>query len=261
VSGRRDGKGGLSETSIEHTHRCLHAALEHAAKSRLISRNVADDVVKPKRGHVEMRTWTAKELRTFIDKTVQDRLQPLWFTAATTAMRRGELLALKWEDTDLDATRISVRRNRVAVGYTVVEGTPKSRKSVRTVDLDPESVRVLKQWRKAQKAERLRWGPAWTDSGYVFTAENGAPLHPHQVADGFDAAVLRSGVPAIRFHDLRHGWATMALRAGVSPKIVSDRLGHASVGFTLDTYCHAVPGWQAEAAAVVAGLIFGGSLE
>lgn len=82
--------------------------------------------------------------------------------------------------------------------------------------------------------------------------------HPHQVADAFDAAVRRSGQPTIRFHDLRHTWATFALRAGVSPKIVSERLGHAKVGFTLDTYAHATPGWQAEAAATVAGLVFGG---
>ena len=103
----------------------------------------------------------------------------------------------------------------------------------------------------------MKWGPAWTDSGLVFTHENGEGLHPHQVADAFDAAVKRSKAPRVRFHDLRHTWATLALRAGVSPKIVSDRLGHASVGFTLDVYAHATPGWQAEAAATVAELVFG----
>jgi integrase len=258
TSGRRDGNGGLSETSIEHTHRCLHSALEHAARTRLVARNVADDVVKPKRGHVEMRTWSAEELTVFLASTARHRLYPLFVTAATTAMRRGEILGLQWQDVDLDAGRLSVRRSRTSVGYAIVEDAPKSRKSVRTVDLDPETVAVLRRWRKSQLEERLAWGEGWTDTELVFTREDGTGLHPHQVADAFDAAVKRSKQPKVRYHDLRHTWATLALRAGVSPKIVSERLGHASVGFTLDTYAHATPGWQAEAAATVAGLVFGG---
>jgi integrase len=104
----------------------------------------------------------------------------------------------------------------------------------------------------------LAWGEGWTDTGgLLFTKEDGSGLHPHAVADAFERALAHSGVPPIRYHDLRHTWATLALRAGVSPKVVSERLGHASVGFTLDVYAHAVPGWQAEAAKTVAGLIFG----
>jgi integrase len=258
-SGRRDGNGGLSETSIEHTHRCLHAALEHAVRSRLLGRNPADDVVKPKRGDVETRTWSAAELSRFLGSTEKERLHALYFLAATSAARRGEVLGLRWEDIDLVAARLSIRRSRTSVGYEVVEDTPKSRRSVRTIDLDGQTCAVLRRWRKVQVEERLAWGPAWTDSGLLFTREDGTGLHPHQVADAFDAAVKRSKLPRIRYHDLRHTWATIALRAGVSPKIVSDRLGHASVGFTLDTYAQAVPGWQAEAAATVAGLVFGQS--
>ena len=250
---------GLSETSLEHSHRTLHAALEHATKSRLVARNVADDVVKPKRGHVEMTTWDAEQLRRFLDSTADHRLHPLFVTAATTALRRGELLGLRWSDLDLDAARLSVRRSRTSVGYEVIEDAPKSRKSVRTVDLDPETVAVLKRWQtKQRKVEKIAWGAGWADSELVFSRADGTGLHPHQVADAFDAAVKRSKLPPVRFHDLRHGWATIALRAGVSPKIVSERLGHASVGFTLDVYAHATPGWQAEAAATVADLVFGG---
>jgi integrase len=258
ANGRRDGTGGLSETTLEHTARCAHAALEHAAKSRLVARNVADDVVKPKRRHVEMTTWSADELAAFLFSTAGDRLHALFTVTATTGMRRGEVAGLHWTDVDLDAARVSVRRSRTAVGYQVVEDTPKSRRSVRTVDLDPQTVAVLRRWHRAQIEDRLAWGEGWVDTGLVFTRENGEGLHPHHVADAFDAAVKRSGLPRIRFHDLRHGWATMALRAGVSPKIVSERLGHASVGFTLDVYAHSLPGWQAEAAATVADLVFGG---
>jgi integrase len=257
MSGRRNGEGGLSETSLEHSHRVLHAALEHAARSRLIPRNVCDDVVKPKRVHTEMKTWTAKELTAFLTATADDRLHPLWVTAATTALRRGELLGLRWSDLDLDHARLAVRRSRTSVGYEVIEDAPKSKRSVRTVDLDPETVAILKRWRKAQKEERLAWGAGWVDTGLVFTREDGIGLHPHAVSDAFDAAVKRSKAPKIRLHDLRHTWATVTLRAGMSPKIVFDRLGHASVGFTLDTYAHATPGWGAEAASVFAGLVFG----
>lgn len=256
TSGRRDGNGGLSETSLEHTHRCLHAALEHAAKNRQVARNVADDVVKPKRGHVEMRIWTPEQLSTWLDTTKEDRLWPLWLTAATTAARRGELLGLKWSDVDLAAGRLSIRRSRTSVGYEVVEGAPKNGRA-RTIGLDAPTVAVLKDWRQVQRKERMAFGEGRVDSGYVFTREDGTPLHPHQVADAFDGAVRRAKVPTIRFHDLRHGWASMALAAGVNPKVVSERLGHASVGFTLTVYAHATPDMQTEAAATVAGLVFG----
>jgi len=208
---------GLSETSIEHTHRCLHAALEHAVKTRLVGRNVADDVVKPKRGHVEMTTWTAEQLGAFLGSTRDHRLHELFVTAATTAMRRGELLGLRWDDIDLDAGRLSVRRSRTSIGYEVVEGTPKNGKS-RTVDLDAETAVALRRWRLRQRQEHMAWKGAWAESGLVFTRENGEGLHPHHVADAFDTAVKRSGLPVVRFHDLRHSWATVALRAGVSPR-------------------------------------------
>ncbi|MGI8631607.1 MAG: tyrosine-type recombinase/integrase [Solirubrobacterales bacterium] len=257
TSGRRDGKGGLSETSLEHTHRVLHSALEHATRSRLVARNVSNDVVKPRRGHVDMKTWSPQQLRAFLDSTRSHRLHPLFLTAGTTAMRRGEVLGLRWEDVDLEAARLSVRRNRVAVGYQVLEGTPKTRKGVRVIDLDPETVATLRAWRRHRLEERLAGGPTGVDSGLVFVREDGTGLHPHAVADAFERALAHSGVPAIRFHDLRHTWASLALQAGVSAKVVSERLGHASISITLDTYTHVLPAMQADTAAQVAGLIFG----
>ena len=216
-NGRRDGTGGLSETSVEHTHRALHAAFEHAARSRLIARNVADDVIKPKRGHVEMHVWTPEQLNAWLASVKDHRLYPLWLTAATTGARRGELLGLQWDDIDLDAGQLAIRRSRVAVGYQVHETTPKSGWS-RTVALDPQTVALLKDWRPAQRKERMAFDEGRFDGLYVFSREDGAPLHPHQVADAFDASVRRAKVPTVRFHDLRHGWATMALRQRRQPQ-------------------------------------------
>ena len=121
--------------------------------------------------------------------------------------------------------------------------------------LDDATVAALRTHRKAQAAEQLALGPAYEASGYVFTWEDGRPLHPDYVSAAFRRAVARLDVQTVRLHDLRHTWASLALGAGVNPKIVSERLGHATVGFTLDVYSHVMPGLQEDAAATVAALV------
>ena len=166
AKGRRDGTGGLSPTSLEHTHRTLRLALQAAVEDRLIARNPADALkkdAKPRRAHVEMRTWSAEQLGAFLDSTREQRLHELFLVAATTACRRGELLGLRWEDIDLATSRLSVRRSRTSVAYEVVEDTPKTRKGVRTVDLDPETVAAMRRWqlrqRKTERTRGVRAGP------------------------------------------------------------------------------------------------------
>jgi integrase len=102
-------------------------------------------------------------------------------------------------------------------------------------------VSVLRSWKAQQAAERLQWKPAWQDTGHIFTRDNGEPRHPDRVRVLFGQAVKAAGVPHIRLHDPRHGWATLALRAGVHPKVVQERLGHADIGITLNTYSHVLP--------------------
>jgi integrase len=145
------------------------------------------------------------ELGRFLDHEADDRLLPLWRLAAYTGARRSELLGLWWSDVDLDAGTIAIRRARVRVAYEMVDqDRTKNKQSERVVGLDPETVAVLRRWAKAQKAEWLAWGPAWTDSGYVFTAEDGRLVHADQVGNWYGRLVAGAGVPAIRFHDLRH---------------------------------------------------------
>jgi integrase len=257
--GRRDGAGGLSEASLQHTHVVLRKALKDAVRgthgSKLLLRNPADDVQRPRRKRTEMCVWSADELRRFLDDARGDWLHACWVLAATTGLRRGELVGLRWDDVVLDKGVLSVKRSRVAAGYQVSEGTPKSGRG-RRVDLDPETVAVLRRHRARQLEERMAWGEAWAETGLVFTREDGKALHPHTVSQAFGRSVARADVPAIRFHDLRHTHATLLLGAGVHPKVVQERLGHASIQITLDTYSHVMPGMQADAAVKVGALVF-----
>lgn len=192
----RRGRGGgrLTETSIQHTHRLLHAALRYATDQSLITRNPADGVRKPKRAKVEMKVWNADQLANFIGATEGDRLSALWRLAAYTGMRRSELLGLRWEDIDLQTATLAVRRKRVDVGYEMVDEVgSKSDSGVRVVDLDPGTLAVLRRWRKAQKEDRMAWGPVWTETGLVFTREDGMGLHADHVAGMFSGPSIGPG--------------------------------------------------------------------
>jgi integrase len=249
---------GLSARTVLHVHATIRRALADATRWGLVPHNVALLASPPRPGRPELRVWTAAELRAFLAAVEGDRLYALWLLAASTGMRRGELLGLSWPDADLGRARVAVRRSLVTVGHEVVVSEPKTAKGRRSVALDPATVSALKAWRKVQAAERLAWGPAWTDSGLVFTREDGRPLHPREVTRAFTRHVLAADLPVIRLHDLRHTHATLALAAGVHPKVVQERLGHANIAITLDTYSHAVPALEEQAAAAVARLVFGG---
>ena len=248
---------GLSARTVLHVHATIRRALADATRWGMVPRNVALLASPPRPGRPELQVWTAAELRAFLAHVEADRMYALWLLASSTGMRRGELLGIQWPDVDLGRARISVRRSLVTVGHEVVVSEPKTAKGRRSVALDPATVTGLKAWRKQQATERLAWGPAWTDSVLVFTREDGRPLHPREITRAFSRHVLAAELPIIRLHDLRHTHATLALAAGVHPKVVQERLGHANIAITLDTYSHAVPALEEEAARTVAALVFG----
>ena len=202
-----------------------------------------------------MKVWSLKELRTFLASERESRLYPLWLTLATTGMRRGEVLGLRWEDVDLEAQSLYIRQTRVMTGYEPLLSTPKTRRGKRLVALDPATTVALKENRRRQRLERLAAGCPWLKTGYVFTREDGEPYHPERVSKLFLQGAKKVGLPRIRLHDLRHTYATLALGAGVHPKIVSERLGHANIGITLDCYSHCLPALSEEAACRVAALV------
>jgi len=260
-SGKKDGKRGLSAMTIHHVHSCLHKACKDAVRWGHISRNPLDAADPPRKqgdGTKEMRTWTKEQLKAFLDAMKGERLAALWHTIAMTGMRRGEAIGLRWSDVDLEAGRIAVRRALVPNDREVFVSEPKTVKGRRVIAIDQGTVEVLKGQAARQLEEQGKWDEAWVETGLVFTQENGAALDPEAVTRYFRRAVKESMLPPIRLHDLRHTHATLALQAGIHPKVVSERLGHATVSITLDTYSHAIPAMQEEAAALIAGLVFAG---
>jgi len=253
--GKQNGQG-LSPRTIHHVHAVLHRACRDAVRWNRLSRNPVEAADPPRISDAlhEMTTWSAKQLAAFLDSVRDSRLHPLWHTLAMTGLRRGEALGLRWEDVDLENARLSVRRALIPCGREVVASEPKTARGRRSVALDGETVEVLRG-QAARQLEEQTGSEDWTDSGLVFTKDDGEALHPEDVTRYFRIAVRKAMLPRIRLHDLRHTHATLALAAGIHPKVVSERLGHATVSFTLDVYSHAIPAMQEEAAERIAGLV------
>jgi len=151
-----------------------------------------------------------------------------------------------------------VRRALIPHGDGVIISEPKTAKGRRQIALDSVTVEAFKAQAAQQLADQDNVEVAWTESGCVFTMDDGRPLHPQSVSRAFDRAIAAAKLPRIRLHDLGHTPASLALAAGINPKVVSERLGHATVSITLDTYSHAVPALQEEAAELIAELVFSG---
>jgi integrase len=255
--GRRDERG-LAPRTVRYLHSIMHKALADALRWGYVVRNVGDAAEPPSPRAAKARTpktWTAAELRRFLEHVRDDRLYALWLLYATTGFRRGEALAHTWPDLDLDAGWTSMREARVSIAYRVASSRGKTERSRRRVALDKATVAALRAHRKRQAAEQLALGPGYEDHELVFCSEDGTPLHPERVSQMFRGHVRSAGLPRIPLKNLRHTWASLALQAGVNPKVVSERLGHATVSFTLDVYSHVMPGLQEDAAARVAALV------
>ncbi|GGK90954.1 tyrosine-type recombinase/integrase [Deinococcus radiotolerans] len=272
-------KEGKSAQVLAYTLRVLKMALRQAVRWQMLPRNVADAITPPKATRQEMQVWTPEQVAKFLDAAQGHRMHAAFYLGLMTGMRRGELLGLQWDDVDWERSRLTVRHNLVEIrteaqgrvipahksrktGEQVQErrtisrvtaqlDTPKTAGSRRTIILSAGTLAVLQAHRERQQAEQERAQDAWAGSergGFVFASEIGTHIDPRNLNRYHRELIAASGVPTIRFHDMRHTAASLMIRRGIPPKTVSERLGHADVGFTLRTYTHLYDEQREEAA-------------
>ncbi len=246
---------GLARKTVRNAHAVLRRALSDADRLGLVTRNAAASAKAPADIKAERPTWSPEELSSFLRSTAGDSLYAAMVLFATTGLRRGEVCGLRWQNVDLETGDLFVVETRTTAGNGVIEGATKTPKSRRRMSLDATTVGVLRQHKARQAELHLEAGPAWVGQGHVFTLDDGRPLHPDQLSKTFRRLADRCELPRIRLHDLRHTYATLGLRAGVHPKVMSERLGHATVGVTLDLYSHVTPSLDRDAADAVASLL------
>jgi len=251
-NGRVKAPGGLAPKTVQNVHRMLHRAMRDAVKWGQLPRNFAEDAEPPRAPRPQPTIWTPEQLGVFVRHVKHDRFYALWLLAATTGLRRGELAGLVRNDIDLTLRRVSPSAPRVVVAGRAIESEAKTRSGRLVLALDPDTTAALDDYLIA-----------WEEEGYLlgqtrrllFVWADGRPLHPDTITALFHKHCEAAGLPRIRLHDVRHSYASAALKAGISPKVISERLGHSTAAFTLQTYTHVIPGMDEAAADTVATLI------
>lgn len=246
-TGRRDGRGGLNPRTVLHHHRILREALNQAVRWRLVSINPADAVQPPRPPAREIAVPSDEQVAALLHRAAGTRLYVPLLTAAATGLRRGELLALRWRDLNLDTGELSICQSLDEAKAGLAFKVPKTAKGRRTVAIPAHLAAALRRHRAEQAAERLALGAAYQDNDLIFCSPDGRPMRPSTFTLRFVELTKRAKVKT-HLHALRHYHATALLKAGIHPKIVSERLGHATVGITLDTYSHVIPGLQEQCA-------------
>jgi integrase len=242
---------GLAPATVHKIHAVLHKALKAAVSDGLIPRNAASGMKLPRIAREEIEPLAAEEARRLLEtaRETSNRLEVLYVLALNTGMRQGELLALKWDDVDLERGVLRVRRTLTRQGGSFVLGEPKTKKSRRTIRLTAAAVDALRTHLSCQLREMERTGSLYQSGGLIFATEMGTIINPSNLRNrSFKPLLRHAGLPPIRFHDLRHTCATLLLSKDVNPKIVSEMLGHSSVSITLDIYSHLLPDMQEKAA-------------
>ncbi|WP_404861835.1 tyrosine recombinase XerC [Georhizobium sp. MAB10] len=247
--GRRDGKGGLSPRTVHHMRRVLIKALGQAVTWDRLARNPALATTPPKVERVQMLAYDAAQTAALLEAMRPTRMFVPVLLAVMCGLRRGEILALRWRHVEMGDNRRmmaiveSAEQTKDGIRYK----SPKSGKA-RTVSLSSTVINELKAHRARQAEEQLKLGIRPDDDSFVVAQFDGSPLQPRSLTHEWMRLIQKTELPRIRFHDLRHTHASQMLAAGVHPKVASERLGHSTIGITLDLYSHVMPGMQADAA-------------
>ena len=252
---RIHGKSSLTASTIRRIHATLRVALNDAVKRRLIPYNPAAHVELPVARRPTSIVWDARQVAYFLTATAATEMGLAYRLVVMTGMRRGELCGLRWSDVDLDVGYLRISQAVSEIDGMLHVGKPKTKAGTRVVPLDVDTCRLLLDHGARQRREAVEWGDGYQGNDYVFGRPNGSVLRPDTLARGFRRAVKEAGLPTIRFHDLRHTSASLALAAGIPMRVVSDRLGHSSTAITADLYTHVVPSVARGAADAIAMLV------
>lgn len=233
---------GVSNNTIIKTHRMFHEALKQAQKWQLIYTNPCDLVAPPPADEIIMKFWSPEDISSYLEELKDEFLYPVIYLALHTGMREGELCALHWSDYDPIEKTITVNKTLQVIDGKLQEKKPKTKKSSRVVTVFDSTAQLLKQLKEKEKKNNKKVvsfeGKKEKKDGYIFHWEDGRPIDPHYIAQHFPEVLKRHDIPQIRFHDLRHTHATLLRKLKVDAKVISERLGHSDVAFTLKTYTH-----------------------
>lgn len=250
---------GLSSATIRNTHAVLNSSLKQAVKWGKLYRNPAELVDLPKKNSKEMKVLSKEEVDKFLEAVIYNKMKALFTLLITTGMRPGEAFALKWSDVDFENNRITVNKSLSRPGgkWKLVE--PKTPRGRRSLPVPNTVMGDLKEHKRNQASEKLSAKKnIYADQDFVFATKTGEPYSDRNIISKYFKPLLKSAeLPNIRLYDLRHTCATMLLLAGENPKVVSERLGHADVALTLNTYSHVLPSMQENASKRLEDMLFG----
>lgn len=222
----------------------LSVALEKAVRWKIISQNVCALVDPPRIDKPDLMALTVEQVFTLLGQARGHRLEVLLLMAIITGMRRGELLALRWSDIDFELGRLVVLRTVSYIAtYGYVEGEPKTKSGKRAIELPGFLLAVLKDY-QVEQAARREGVEQWEERGLVFPNQKGGYLHPVHMGEVFRKMLADAGLPAIRFHDLRHSAASILIKANTNSKVIQELMGHSNILVTMDLYGHLFPTLQ-----------------
>ncbi len=241
----------LSARTVHHHHRVLSQSLKYAVRQGYLGRNPAEMVDPPSPRKKVMRTLTPAEVEVLFENAEDNYYYPIVYTAVSTGLRQAELLGLRWRDIDLDMLSISVSQVLYKRKGVCQFKQPKTSHSRRRVAMTPKLVSFLKDYKASREVLYLELGKILSLDDLVFTSITGEPLNPSVLGHNFRRVAVRAGLKGVRFHDLRHTFASLMLLRGAKPKVISEALGHSSVAFTMDVYSHIIEGMQSDAMALL----------
>jgi integrase len=242
--------------TIQKIHKLLRSSLGNAAKTGMIVRNPVSYARPPSDPVSEMKILDESQVIHFLVSIIGHRWEALFHLAITTGMRRGELLGLRWDDLDWIKQTIKVERQINGPVKIDVKFQPlKTKFSRRTIVLGEKTIQVLRDHYEREQVKRIAAGKKWVENGLIFTNSRGGPICANHMIKVFQELLEASGLPKIRFHDLRHTAASLMLNNGIPTIVVSRRLGHSKASTTLDVYGHLIESMQNEAAELMDELV------